>query len=218
MRLLGMMGLIALIGLTGCKKGDEAGKPGEPAAKSGGAELDPKAELQALQGTWKVKDAFNGASTWVVAGDKVTRTQGETSKAGKLEFPAPGQIAVAVEEGGGSSREYYGYARNGADLYLGLGKAGVKLGDTFKLAADEGLVIKDAQSCKFFKKSMFEGYEKNGVAVKCELKKDPAGKEVFAYETPDPFKGGQLSPHDAFVVGTALLDEQMLGNKVERAQ
>ncbi len=226
MRSLGLVVVAAGLILAGCK-GDKAAQgvsgaeQAAPAAGGGASDgdfagFDPKAEIEALQGTWKVKDsAFaKDPSTWKVAGEQVTITKGDEIKKGKLEVVYPGELAVVQESGGGTSRSYYAYARSGGDVYIGLGTAGVKRGDAY-LVGDDGVVVLKAKACKYFKKKMFGGFE-DPTAVKCEVKQE-GDKQVFSYQVPDKFKKGELTQKTVDVVGEALLNQQMQGHKAVKA-
>lgn len=227
MRSLVVAILAAGLVLSGCKgdqtsSGPTGAKPATPASggdDAGGdfAGFDPKAEIQALQGSWQVKDsAFaKEPSTWKVEGDQVSISKGDEIKKGKLEIAYPGELAVVQESGGGTSRSYYAYARSGDDVYIGLGTAGVKRGDAY-LVGDDGVVVLKASACKYFKKKMFGGFE-DPTAVKCEVKQE-GDKQVFAYQVPDKFKKGELTSKTIDVVGEALLNQQMQGHKAVKAQ
>jgi len=197
-----------------------AGKPAAKAAAPGedsGAMFsgyDAQAEQKVLQGTWEVKDTSNTSSTWVVEGDEVTRKTEKGEEKGKLEFPFPGKVVLAQEKGGGTQRSYYGYARNGSEVYLGLGKAGVKLGDRYLVAAD-GMVVKAGEKCKYYEQKMFKGFKKEGIDIKCSITKD-GEKQILVYEIPDRFKKGKMREAKVNIVGTALLDQQMMGNKATK--
>jgi hypothetical protein len=231
MRVSFLIGFLLALVFMGCKQegGGESAPPpagGQAAAPAGGGGeqggllqgFDSKAEIAALQGTWNVRDGLADKSVWEVKDTKVVRKKGDKTEELTLAIPYPGRLAVSKPVGGGGTEtEYLGYARSGADVYVGLGKAGAKLGDRYLVAID-GLVIKDPTSCKFFKKDMFgDKFDKTGVEVKCEVK-DEGGKQVLLYEAPDPFNKGQMAQSRIQILGDALLDDQMLGNKAEKVQ
>ena len=113
-------------------------------------------------------------------------------------------------------RSYWGYARNGNELYIGLGQAGMKVGDQYMVDID-GMLVKAGETCKYYERDVFgNGYKKDGLEVKCELK-DEGDKKMLNYAVPDLYKKGEMKEGKVFVVGSALLDEQMLSNKVEKA-
>lgn len=232
MRKLALLGLTMIFALSACKQGEEA-KTEEGLAKGQAAEapeaaqtdslygnFDPAAELKALEGTWEVKDSFSEKSTWEITGDKVKRTAGDKVEEGTLEISYPGKLAFVQKKGGGTEKSYYGFTRNGDDVYIGLGKAGVKQGDSYLLAVDGLLVMKGAPegtaktaaACKYYERDMFkDGFKQDGVEVKCELKQE-GEKQVLAYQTPDRFKKGEMRDGQVNILGRALLDDQMAGN------
>lgn len=215
-----LVGLTAVLSLAACKKEGEGGRPAAGTQPAGASSLldgfDSQAELQVLQGAWQIRDSLAEKTIWVISGDKVSRKKGDQSTEGKIEISCPGQVVFVQTSAGGSMREYFAYSRNGKDIYLGLGTAGMKVGDRYLLAAD-GLVVKDSSSCKYFKKEVFgDRFEKTGVDVNCELK-DEGGKQILSYEVPDPFNKGQMAEREVNIVGGALLDDQMMANKAEKA-
>lgn len=227
MRSILILGLLAAFSLCACEKKeckDEAASKTEAKptirpktqADSMYGNFDAKAELEKLQGSWQVKDTLSAKSTWEIQGDKLTRKAGDKVEEGKIEINYPGKVAFVEEKGGGTQRSYFGYARNGDDVYIGLGKAGVKSGDHMVVAID-GLLVKHGEACKYYKKEMFGGFEKAGLDVKCGLKAE-GDKQLFTYEYPDAFKKGEMAQGQVNVVGDALLDDQMMGNKAEKAQ
>ena len=48
--------------------------------------------------------------------------------------------------------------------------------------------------------------------------KDEGEKKTLAYEVPDSFKKGEMYQGTLHVVGDALLDDQMMKNKVEKGE
>lgn len=194
-----------------------------PESKAAGNPLWPGVDLAAeakrLEGTWKVKTAFGGdADTWEVKGDKVTikTAKGET-KLGTLRFDMPGRIGVKET----NMTSYYSYARNGADLYLGLGRAGLKAGDRHIVSTSRGLVIFDGKDCKYHEKKMSFGGKavefKDAKAVKCGLQTG-GDKAVLNYQVPRFMKEGEFDDKSIEIVGDALLDAQMKGNKLTKAE
>ncbi|MBW1870483.1 MAG: hypothetical protein JRJ19_00360, partial [Deltaproteobacteria bacterium] len=192
--------LLVIFTFTACTKDSDKTKPTQEKDKQPAdpgvttsdlfSGFDAKAELEFLQGTWEVKETFSGKASWTIKGDKLIRKTGDKEEQGKIEIPYPGKVVFVQEKAGGTQRTFYGYARSGDDAYIGLGKAGVKVGNRYMLAVD-GLLIKVDDTCKYHKKKMFEGFEKDGLSVKCEIIND-SDKKVLAYEVPDSFKKGEL--------------------------
>ena len=227
MKLLSVIELVILMAMVGCKKeGEGSATPeGQTAAASGTAlieggdflgNFDSKAELSALQGVWQVHDTLSGKSTWEINGDKMTRKLGDQIEEGTIEVTSPGRVSFVQSKGEGTMRSYWGYARNGNELYIGLGQAGMKVGERYMVDID-GLLVKAGETCKFYERDVFGGgYKKEGLEVKCELK-DEGDKKMLNYTVPDLYQKGEMKAGQVFVVGNALLDEQMMGNKAEKA-
>lgn len=233
MRRLLLILVIPALALVGCEKksgsggaaaddssaADEGGPAeGKEAAGSGDqrfAGFDPAAEQKALQGSWKVLDsAFaKEPAVWKIEGAQVTITRGDETKQGELEIAFPGELAFVEEAGGGKQRSYFAYARSGDKVYIGLGTAGIKRGDTYMLA-DGGVVVFDGEKCHFHKKKMFGGWE-DPVAVSCKLAGE-GEQQVLHYEVPDRFKKGEMKKKKVAVIGDLLLNEQMQGHKAEK--
>ena len=234
MRKLLLSSLVLVFMLSACKKGEEA-KPDEgqetsealkaPAADPLYGSFDPAAELKALEGTWEVKDSLSKTSTWEISGNKLKRISGDQVEEGTVEVPYPGKVAFVQQKGGGTEKAYYGFTRNGDDVYIGLGKAGVKKGDRYMLAVDGLLVMQGVPegtaktaACKFYERDMFkDGFKDEAVEVKCEVKAE-GDKQVLAYQTPDRFKKGEMREGKVTIMGEALMDQQMAGNKATKVK
>ena len=226
MRKLALISLILVFVVSACKKGEET-KPEEgqetsealkaPAADPLYGSFDPAGELKALEGTWEVKDSLSKTSTWEISGSKLKRISGDQVEEGTIEVPYPGKVAFVQQKGGGTEKAYYGFTRNGDDVYIGLGKAGVKKGDRYMLAVD-GLLVMQGAACKYYERDMFkDGFKDEAVDVKCEVKQE-GEKQVLAYETPDRFKKGEMRAGTVTIMGEALMDQQMSGNKATKVQ
>ncbi len=235
MRKLLLVLVIPALALVGCEKesgsGGGADDEGSAVAESGQAKgketaaagdqrfagFDPAAEQKALQGTWKVLDsAFaKEPAIWKIEGTAVTISRGDETKQGELEIGYPGELAFVEEAGGGKQRSYFAYARSGDEVYIGLGTAGIKRGDTYMLA-DGGVVVFDGEKCQFHRKKMFDGWE-DPVAVTCKLAAE-GEEQVLHYEVPHRFKKGEKKAKKVDVIGDLLLNEQMQGHKAERSK
>lgn len=231
-----LMVLLAGAALVACEKKEEAAdKPTEsaektaekgekaaekPAAKPAGHPIwgsyDLAAELKKLEGKWSVRSSISkDRDTWEIKGDKVTITKADGStQLAKLIMGKPGEIAVKQD----GTTSYYGYARNGDDVYIGLGRSGIKVGDTYYVRADRGLVVYDGKACKYHKEKMSFGKEQKEFEapkdVKCELQTG-GDKAVLHYQTPKFMKEGEFEDNQIPVVGEALINEQLMGHKVE---
>ncbi|MBN2493326.1 MAG: hypothetical protein JXR96_01940 [Deltaproteobacteria bacterium] len=212
--------------MPACKQeGEKADQPSAagPAQASAGdsrfAGFDPADEIKAMEGSWKVKDsAFaKEPAEWKIEGQKVTIKRGDKVKQGEIEIEYPGQLAFVEKAGGGSSKTYYAYARDGQDLYIGLGKAGSTNGERYTVAVDDGVVVFDGAKCSYYKKKMFGGLESAPAEIQCSVK-DEGGQKQFHYAVPDRFKKGEMQQAFVHVIGKALLNDQMKGHKVEKTQ
>lgn len=192
------------------------------AAPKGGnalwAGVDLAGELKRLDGKWTVKSSFGGTDTWDVKDGKVTITsaKGET-KLGTLTLTMPGRVGVKEP----NMTTYYSYARNGDTLYLGLGKAGVKAGDLYLVGTNRGLVRFDGKACTYHEKKMSFGDKpiefKASKPVKCSVQAG-GDKTLFNYQVPKFMKDGEFDDKSMHVIGDALLDQQMQGNAVTKAE
>lgn len=217
--------LIATTVMTGCKKEETKDtKESKPAVtkkieKKAGLvdEWDAAAELKHLQGTLKVKDKFGvEPSTWIVKDDNITVIFREDTTKGTLDLSEPCVIKIVEPmKGGGTSSSSIGYARNGKDLYIGLGKCGMKFGKKY-VVNEGGLFIYDGKTGKFHEEADFgkEGY-KDPVEVKAEIV-DNNGKKVLKFETPNRYKKGEFNKFELEVVGSALLNHQAIKNLVKK--
>ena len=194
-----------------------------PATTAAGASdlwqgLDLGAELKRLEGKWTVKSSFGGADTWEVKGDKITVTTGKgETKLGTLKLDMPGRVGIKES----SMTSYYSYTRDGDDLYIGLGRAGVKLGDRYIVSTNRGLVRFDGKACTYHEKKMSFGEKplafNDPVEVKCSVQ-SAGEKSLLNYQVPKFMKEGEFEDKSIDVVGDALLDGQMKGNKAAKAE
>ncbi|MCA9538545.1 MAG: hypothetical protein KC620_06635 [Myxococcales bacterium] len=199
----------------------KAAEPVKPAGHAIWGTYDLAAELGKLAGKWKVKSSFGQKEpdTWQVEGDKVTiTTAGGETKLGKLMMPMPGSLAVKE----GDMTSYYGYARDGETLYIGLGTGGVKVGDSYFVGASRGVVAFDGTKCAYHAKKMGFGdgpveFEAP-VDVQCSVQA-AADKGVLHYQVPRFMKEGEFDDKQIAIVGEALINDQLQSDhKVEKAE
>lgn len=213
--------LVAASVMTGCQDKDSSAKVEKgkkavaekavPPKKKIFGDWDGAAELKKLQGTLKVKDNISSIrSTWIVKGDSVTIITSDTTKA-KLDLSVPCRIAVVESIAGGSSSSIYGYARNGEDIYIGLGTSGMKVGDLYLIGKD-GVVAYDGKVANYYAQKRLgeKGFEE-AVKVNAEI-----NGNKLTFEVPNRYKKGELEQHTVEIVGTALLNEQAKGNLVKK--
>ena len=196
--------------------------PATAAPKAGGdlwTGLDLTAEAKRLQGKWTVQTAHRGdADVWDVKGDKITITTGKgETKLGTLKLDMPGRIGIKEP----NMTTYYSYTRNGDDLYIGLGRAGFKVGETYIVSTNRGLVRFDGKACTYHEKKMSFGDAplafKDPITVKCSVQA-AADKALLNYQVPKFMKEGEFDDKSIAVIGDALLDDQMKGNQVSKAE
>lgn len=215
--------LVAAMVMTGCGKSDKAAAEA-PAAKQTAkaqnpyAEMfggwDAAAELEAIQGTYNVKDVFGAKpSSWTVDGNKATIVRGDKTIEAELDLTIPGSITVKESiAGGGYEKSELSYARNGKDVYIGLGTAGMKVGDLYIVEKD-GAVVFDGTSCKFYRAKPFgKGFDAP-VAVKGSVSGE-GDNAVFSFELPNKYKPEEMKSFSVNVIGTALVNSQAKGNLV----
>jgi hypothetical protein len=215
MQKLVIFGLIGLISWSSCKKENSSATTisnsdtKKQAAESLFGDFNPPAELRALQGKWKVRDTNSDEpSTWTIDDNVLVRQTDDGINRGTIEIVSPGMIACVIHEGDGTMREYFSYARNGTDIYIGTGISGAKLSDRY-VVADQGVLVKIGSSCKYYEKSeIAAGFESKGIDVMC-VHKEENGKQMLAYRLPNSSKDDPNSMKTVQVIGTALLDEKM---------
>lgn len=174
---------------------------------------DSAAELKKIQGTLTVKDQFGSiGSTWIVKGKEVTVIRKNDTTEATLDLSIPCQLKVVETlTGGGTSTSTFGYARNGDDIYIGLGTTGMKVDDLY-LIAKGGIVVYDGKEAKFYGEKRFgeKGFEE---PIKVNAK---INESVLSFEVPDRYKKGELREYNVEIIGTALLNEQAKGNLVQK--
>lgn len=211
--------LIAATVMTGCqeKNSAEGSDKGKKSAKSETVAPKKKGvfgdwngaeELKQMQGTLKFRRA-----TWTVEGNKVTITDGAKTKEATLDLSIPCKLKVTEEmAGGGTSSDIYGYARNGEDLYIGLGTTGMKVGDLYLIYKGGGVLVYDGTNANYYAEKRFgeKGFEE-AVKVTASIE-----DKTITFEIPDRYKKGELKQYKVEIVGTALLNDQAKGNLITK--
>ena len=207
-----------ILALGACDKGKGGGGgDGDSASFLGGFSVD--AEVKALQGSWLVKDSAFGKdkATWIIKDTSITIKEGkDAEKKATLVIKYPGVLGVKT----GDMTSFYAYARDGAKVYIGLGDAGVKLGDKYMVGvsgATSGVIVFDGKTCNFHKRDMFKGLKEKGEPAKCSIA-DDGGKKVLKYQLPKFMKKDEFEDHSIEIVGNALLNDQMKGSLAEKAK
>jgi hypothetical protein len=161
--------------------------------------IDNAALLARLQGAWVMTDEqqVGSIAAWEVRGNHVTiwdaRTQEEESA--KLVFDAPCQYQLHFDRGYTTGR----FVFDGTNLHLGLGDAGVKLGDKIIACTEIGGVRVSGTTCTFD----FQ-YEDTWMSdpAKCSLSGD-----ALTIRIPRADYDPELTVH-----GSVLADDQLWPN------
>lgn len=206
----------SLLAACGGKK-DDAGGGGtstgktvetKPAATGPFADFGSTDDVLAKwQGAWVLETGSIGHyEAWEVKGTKVTSWDGKTEKVRDLEIDSPCDARV-VEKGkdGSSSADHVTFAFDGDRLYTGMGSAGMKKGDKILACAVGKTFVWDGKSCAAHENN-FGRWEQ--AATECKLE---GGKFIAKRPGMGDMKG------ELEVVGDVLLNQQMKGNKVEKA-
>jgi hypothetical protein len=114
-------------------------------------EFDAAAVQAKLQGAWVVKDQGYLGSTeaWEVKGDQVKMWDAKQDKETTATLVVKGPCLFDLKEGGGSSSTSH-YVLDGDTLHMGLGDAGVKIGDKVVACMSNGVFVLDGTKCTFY--------------------------------------------------------------------
>jgi hypothetical protein len=209
--------LTAALTLAGCDKKDSSAQSGSQkndgdstAAKAAEVKADAHPQddgpfaafdlpgvTKKWQGAWLLD---GGRKAWEVSADKVTVFDGNTDKTLEFDVQAPCQVAVTERSDGGSSSTIHKFAFDADTLYAGLGNSGVKKGDAVVACISNKVYTLQDGKCLAWKESMFDKGKWESSDATCTL-----SGETFEVE------GTTLE-----VVGDALVDTQMKGNRAER--
>lgn len=173
----------------------------------------PDDDLEALQGEWNVSGSPGPDEHWKIDGDTVVvESDGESPKEGTIELPHPGVVQFVVESNGGSMTTTYSFAREGDDLYLGLGHSGVVLSDRYVFRRANHLLVYRDGECTYHDEDRFDGFDEEGQTIDCELVDDEETKRLV-YTDPD----GQSYTRDQRIeVGDeAITDGQLRGSRLQ---
>lgn len=216
-----VLSTLALLVAGGCKKkGEENGggkpaptqaadaaaakpdKPAPPADKGGdnpfGVDLSGLASK--LQGSWVVGGSSLGMkAAWKVEGDKVTIFEGGKEKTAELQIFAPCRLKVVEKSGGGTMSTSTNFAFDGDKLWLGLGSAGVKMGDKVFACVSADVYVLAGDKCVKWKQAMFDKWEQS--EAECSIGDD--GKLTAGGTTLEP-------------AGNAFVNQQMKGNEAKK--
>jgi hypothetical protein len=111
--------------------------------------IDTPALLARLQGAWVMRDEqeLGAVAAWEVRGDRVTIWDAKTRQqvAARIVFDAPCEYQLHFDDGYTTGR----FVFDGTTLHLGLGDAGVKLGDRLVACTEIGGVVVSGTTCTF---------------------------------------------------------------------
>lgn len=214
---ISMFVAVSLLAACGGKKDDKA----DPGGTSSGKTVETKSEasgpfaefgsnddvLKKWQGAWVLETgALGHYEAWEVKGNKVTSWDGKAEKTRDLEILSPCEAKIVEKsKDGGSSGSGVTFAFEGDTLHTGMGSAGLKKGDKYLACGSGQIFVFDGKTCEAHEET-FGRWEKK--PTECKL---DGGKLVAK-------RSGMGDMKSTFnVVGDVLMDDQMKGNKVEKA-
>jgi len=212
-----MLLVVTVLSACGGKKDDggagDKTSSGKTTESKSGTPSGPFAEfgsnddvLEKWQGSWVLETgALGHYEAWEVSGTKVTSWDGKKEMVRELQIDSPCDGQVIEKSGGGSSSNHLTFVFDGDKLHTGMGSAGLKKGDKYLACGSGKIFVFDGKSCTAHENN-FGRWESK--PTECKL---DGGKLVAKR----PGMGDMSSTFN--VVGDTLLDDQMKGNKVEKA-
>jgi hypothetical protein len=181
------------------KKSNDAPKATGSAAPKAAETPKPKSDtpwdfdaaaLQAkFQGAWVVKDhGYLGSSeAWEVKGDQVKIWDAKRDKETTATLVVKGPCVYEMKESDGSSTTSH-YVIDGDTLHMGLGDAGVKVGDKVIACMSNGVFVLDGGKCTFYMDNFGKWSPEEGT---CSIEGDTfkAANTSFKYEGSMPAHG-----------------------------
>lgn len=163
--------------------------------------------LKKWQGAWVLETGSLGHyEAWEVKGNVVTAWDGKVEKTLELQIDSPcsGQV---IEKGKDGSKSGSGidFVFEGDKLHTGMGDAGIKKGDKYLACGAGKIFVFDGKKCEAHE-NMFGRWEH--AATECKVE---GGK----FTGKRPGMGSMTA--DMTVVGDVMMNDQMKGNKVEKA-
>lgn len=176
--------------------------------------------VEAIQGEWEVTQGgsrpggkrqthWSFDATWAV----YERLDRDEQEHGRISFPKPGRMEHKSNTESGSLTKTFHFAREGNDIYLGTGVAGVVLEDRIIVGTrDEYLIYhRDDGSCMYHEIGMFR-LDKGGVETECSIE-EHEGQDHFVYSTPDGER--QVGTGQSIIIGEqAVTDKNLRENKL----
>jgi hypothetical protein len=176
---------------------------------------DRDVELAAMQGRWKRGDM--GCAIWIdgphfleTCDDPANLLYGP--KTYIVSFPQVGQIRLS--EGG--SYHDHGYARNGGDIYIGLGGAGVWSGNAVvasPLRRRVLLVMRDGVCSQH--RGSADGFESAGVPIACESTRR-GDKTIVAFESISDREPGATERIELERIGDSVASSEVARGRLWR--
>jgi hypothetical protein len=161
--------------------------------------IDTPALLARLQGAWVMRDeqTLGSVAAWEVRGEHVTIWDAKTQQesAARIVFDAPCEYQLHFDRGYTTGR----FVFDGTSLHLGLGDAGVKLGDRMIACTEIGGVVVSGTTCTFH--FQYEDVWMDSSA-RCTLSSD-----VLTIRIPRADYDPELTLH-----GNVLADDQLWEN------
>jgi hypothetical protein len=192
--------VVAVLAAAGCGKKDDAGGGG------GGGKFAEFGGMDSArwQGAWVAGRDIRQA--WDVKGGDVTTWDGEKEEKQQLIIESGCKVKVKRSLPGGASETYsYSAVWDGDQLYLGMGSAGIKKGDDYLICASSDVYTLKGGKCSKWK----EDFMRPGT-----WKEEPAECSVAGDVFKIPAKDW---PVELKIVNNVLLNDQMQGNKAEKA-
>lgn len=148
----------------------------------------PGETLEALQGEWiTVRGPDDEVHTrWIIDGDQAVFTErDDEAEEGTVSLPYPGALRLDRQIEGGTTGIISSFAREGDDLYVGLGMGGVILDDRMVLRTGGSFLVyhRDDETCTYHEPRGFDGFDEEGVAAACEIVEEQ-DKQYLVYTNP----------------------------------
>lgn len=178
---------------------------------------DPSANLDALQGEWVTVWGPDDAvqTRWSIDGNEATHHRSADDpepQEGVISFEYPGAMKFSVEVDGGSSSTLSSFAREGDDIYVGMGIGGVVLADRLVVRHGRNLYVRhDDGRCLKYEPSPFDGFKDEGISTDCEIVTD-GERRLFTFSDPDSDR--QITEDQQLVIG----DEAIMDSQLRRSQ
>ena len=181
--------------------GDDKPAPSGPFAEFG----DNDAILKKWQGSWVVETGMLGHfEAWEVKGNQIKTYDGKAEGTKKLEIESPCSAKIVEKSGGGTSSTTAVFTFEGDQLHTGMGSAGLKKGDKILACGSGGIFVWDGKKCTAYEDHFGKMEEK---PTECTLEGSTFTAKNPSFDMKSTFE----------ITGDVLMNQQMKGNKVEKA-